>query len=201
MGNMISSQKNMTFIYFKELKVGLIHFMALIMLITPAISDAEISGLTLCSSSEGFKKRKNNEIKALMKKIRKFDDNSAPTAAIKTIIDRINKRFRVYSDSGLLCGGDGLPHLISDPGMALKYGHAGDTLIPTLRFIYFSGFLGHSGRIYLEETRNSEHEIIIDVPLAFSALGRGLGWPLLVFTLIRTGNLTDSEENITVSPR
>ena len=30
---------------------------------------------------------------------------------------------------GLLCGTDGLPHLISDPGLALRYGHTGETLV------------------------------------------------------------------------
>jgi hypothetical protein len=29
----------------------------------------------------------------------------------------------------LLCGADGLPHLISDPGLALKFGHAGEVFV------------------------------------------------------------------------
>merc|ERR1719284_2180741 len=28
--------------------------------------------------------------------------------------------------SGLLCGTDGLPHLIADPGLALRYGHGAE---------------------------------------------------------------------------
>lgn len=34
-----------------------------------------------------------------------------------------------YAEQGLLCGTDGLPHLIADPGLALRYGHAGDVFV------------------------------------------------------------------------
>lgn len=34
-----------------------------------------------------------------------------------------------YANQGLLCGTDGLPHLIADPGLALRYGHAGDVFV------------------------------------------------------------------------
>ena len=44
-------------------------------------------------------------------------------------MERTEKRFANYSSAGLLCGTDGLPHLISDPGLALRYGHAGETLV------------------------------------------------------------------------
>merc|ERR1712146_31155 len=70
------------------------------------------------------------------------------------------KRFDFYAKSGLLCGTDGLPHLIADPGFALKNGHASDVFIPTLGFLYFAGWLGHSGRLYLESTRSKDKEII-----------------------------------------
>ena len=44
-------------------------------------------------------------------------------------MERTEKRFKNYGDAGLLCGTDGLPHLISDPGLALRYGHTGETLV------------------------------------------------------------------------
>ena len=44
-------------------------------------------------------------------------------------MERTNKRFANYAKAGLLCGNDGLPHLISDPGLALKYGHAGEVFV------------------------------------------------------------------------
>jgi hypothetical protein len=46
-------------------------------------------------------------------------------------MERTEKRFANYAKAGLLCGADGLPHLISDPGLALKYGHAGEVFVST----------------------------------------------------------------------
>merc|ERR1712083_687504 len=129
-----------------------------------------ISGLTPCSESKAFAKRKNQELKELQKRMKKYEADSAPAIALKATMERTERRFEFYGKSGLLCGTDGLPHLIADPGFALKYGHAGDVFIPTFGFLYFSGWLGHSGRLYLGATRNRDKEIIIDVPLALNCL-------------------------------
>lgn len=53
-------------------------------------------------------------------------------------MERTEKRFANYAGAGLLCGTDGLPHLISDPGLALRYGHAGETLVssPVLQSLH-----------------------------------------------------------------
>ena len=58
-----------------------------------------------------------------------YEEGSAPALALKATMERTEKRFANYGGAGLLCGGDGLPHLISDPGLALRYGHAGETLV------------------------------------------------------------------------
>lgn len=58
-----------------------------------------------------------------------YEEGSAPALALKATIERTEKRFANYANSGLLCGTDGLPHLISDPGLALRFGHAGETLV------------------------------------------------------------------------
>lgn len=58
-----------------------------------------------------------------------YEADSAPALALNASIDRTEKRFAMYARQGLLCGADGLPHLISDPGLALRYGHAGETLV------------------------------------------------------------------------
>lgn len=44
-------------------------------------------------------------------------------------MERTNNRFATYAKQGLLCGNDGLPHLISDPGLALRYNHAGEVFV------------------------------------------------------------------------
>lgn len=58
-----------------------------------------------------------------------YEPDSAPALALNAQIDRTEKRFATYAKQGLLCGADGLPHLISDPGLAIRYGHAGETLV------------------------------------------------------------------------
>lgn len=60
-----------------------------------------------------------------------YEADSAPALALNATIDRTEKRFATYARQGLLCGPDGLPHLISDPGLAIRYGHAGETLVST----------------------------------------------------------------------
>merc|ERR1719217_1738110 len=161
---------------------------------------ADISGLTPCAQSKGFAKLKKQELKELQKRLKKYESDSAPAVALKATMDRTEKRFDFYGQSGLLCGSDGLPHLIADPGFALKYGHAGDIFIPTFGFLYFAGWLGHSGRLYLDATRDRDKEVIIDVPLAFSCFGKAVGWPAMVLTELSNGNLVEEDSNITVSP-
>lgn len=58
-----------------------------------------------------------------------YEDGSAPALALDATIERTNKRFDNYAKSGVLCGSEGLPHLISDPGFALRYGHAGEVFV------------------------------------------------------------------------
>lgn len=64
-----------------------------------------------------------------------YDPESAPALALKATMERTEKRFANYAKAGLLCGADGLPHLISDPGLALKYGHAGEVFVSTLQAV------------------------------------------------------------------
>merc|ERR1712224_1190613 len=162
---------------------------------------ADISGLTPCAESKAFAKLKKQELKELQKRLKKYEPESAPAIALKATMERTERRFDFYGQSGLLCGSDGLPHLIADPGFALKYGRAGDVFIPTFGFLYFACWLGHSGRLYLESTRNKEKEIIIDVPLASACLAKALGWPAMVIGELKNGILLEKDSNITVSPR
>lgn len=120
-------------------------------------------------------------------------------------MDQTNARFEKYAKQGLLCGTDGLPHLIADPGLALRYGHAGDVFAPTFGFLYVAGFIGHAGREYLKyargEKKPEEKEIIIDVPKALNIVGKSVVWPVATIQEFRRGTLLESDANITVSPR
>ncbi len=99
----------------------------------------------------------------------------------------------------------GLPHLIADPGLALRYGHTGDVLVPTVGFLYVAGWIGYSGTKYIQEVKGAakpiDKEIIIDVPLAWKLLWAGLGWPVAAVAELRNKTLLEADENITVSPR
>merc|ERR1712100_1008418 len=170
------------------------------LLLTPQ-AIADISGLTPCAESKGFAKLKKQELKDLQKRMKKYEAESAPAVALKATMERTERRFDFYGQSGLLCGADGLPHLIADPGFALKYGHAGDIFIPTFGFLFFACWLGHAGRLYLEATRDKNKEIIIDVPLAAACFGKALGWPILVSSELTNGTLLEKDSNITTSPR
>jgi len=58
-----------------------------------------------------------------------YEPGSAPALALEASIARTETRFAKYANDGLLCGSDGLPHLISDPGLALRFNHAGDVWV------------------------------------------------------------------------
>jgi photosystem I subunit 3 len=59
-----------------------------------------------------------------------YEAGSAPALAIQATIEKTQQRFDKYANQGILCGtADGLPHLIADPGLALRYGHTSEVLV------------------------------------------------------------------------
>jgi len=171
----------------------------------PAAASEPVSGLVPCAESKAFNKQLKKEIKSLEKREKLYEVGSDPYNALEATKARTEARFAKYAKSGLLCGTDGLPHLISDPGLAVRYGHAGETLIPTFGFLYVAGYIGTAGRTYLQEigTRQkpTQSEIIIDVPLATSIAFRSWNWPGKAFEELVGGKLLEKEENIPVSRR
>jgi photosystem I subunit 3 len=73
-------------------------------------------------------------------------------------IGRTNARFDKYSRSDLLCGTDGLPHLIADG----RWTHAAEFILPGFGFIYISG-LDWVGRKYVRAV--STTKILLKVKL------------------------------------
>ncbi len=139
---------------------------------------AEAANLVPCSESAAFAQRAKSSVSA--------------TAA---------QRFDFYAKSGLLCGEEGLPHLIVDGSLS----HAGEFLIPSVLFLYIAGWIGWVGRSYLQAAKKSgspeEKEIIIDVPLAVQKALTGFAWPLAALKELTTGELTEADDKIPVSPR
>lgn len=142
------------------------------------IAGDNVSGLVPCNESAAFQKRAS----------------AAKTEAAKA-------RFEFYGNSSLLCGPEGLPHLVVDGDLS----HAGEFLIPSILFLFIAGWIGWAGRSYVMAVRKSsspeEKEIIIDVPLAIQCSLAAATWPLLAFKQISTGEMFAKKEEITVSPR
>ncbi|KAF5830939.1 photosystem I protein P21 [Dunaliella salina] len=168
-------------------------------------ASADIAGLTPCSESKAYNKLERKELKVLDKRLKKYEPGSAPYLALQATKERTENRFKTYAKQGLLCGNDGLPHLISDPGLALRFNHAGEVFIPTFGFLYVAGYIGHVGRQYIilskEDAKPTDKEIILDVPLALKLAFQGWAWPLASIQELRNGSLLEKDENITVSPR
>jgi photosystem I subunit 3 len=169
--------------------------------IQPITVFADIAGLIPCNESPIFTKRLDSSIKKLEGRLKKYDAGSPPTLALEQQIKRTQQRFDRYSKSGLLCGKDGLPHLITDG----RWNHSIEFVIPGLMFIYISGWIGWVGRKYIRtigESANAiEKEIIIDVPLALKIMSTGFIWPISAWQEYISGTLLADAKEITVSPR
>ncbi|NBI05171.1 Photosystem I reaction center subunit III [Lachnospiraceae bacterium] len=154
-------------------------------------ASADISGLTPCKESKQFAKREKQEIKKLESSLKLYAPDSAPALAIKATVEKTKRRFENYGKVGLLCGSDGLPHLIVSGDQR----HWGEFITPGILFLYIAGWIGWVGRSYLiairGEKKPTQKEIIIDVPLATSLLGRGFIWPVAAYREYLNGELID----------
>ncbi|CAN7127164.1 unnamed protein product [Brassica rapa subsp. narinosa] len=83
-----------------------------ILLSAPMPAVADISGLTPCKESKQFAKREKQQIKKLESSLKLYAPESAPALALNAQIEKTKRRFDNYGKYGLLCGADGLPHLI-----------------------------------------------------------------------------------------
>jgi photosystem I subunit 3 len=169
--------------------------------IRPINVSADVAGLIPCNESSVFTKRLDASIRKLEGRIKKYDVGSPPALALEQQIKRTQQRFDRYSKSGLLCGKDGLPHLITDG----RWNHSIEFVIPGLMFLYISGWIGWVGRKYIRtvsESKNPlEKEIIIDVPLALKIMSTGFIWPISAWQEYVSGTLLADATEITVSPR
>nr|QJH88215.1 PsaF [Pterocladia lucida] len=169
--------------------------------ISPQIIYADVAGLIPCKESSPFNKRLQNSVKKLETRLLKYEPSTPPHIALEKQIQKTKTRFEKYGNSGVLCGKDGLPHLIADG----RWNHAGEFIVPGLVFIYITGWIGWVGRGYLQAVANTnkptEKEIIIDVPLAIKFSVSGFTWPLAAIQEFTSGKLIASDQDITISPR
>lgn len=176
-------------------------FFTLLVLFNAEQASADIGGLTKCSDSPAFTKRLNASVKKLEQRMAQYESDSPPALALQKQIDQTKARFDKYGRSDLLCGADGLPHLVADG----RWTHAAEFTIPGLGFIYITGWIGWVGRKYIRAvstTKNpAESEIIINVPLALKIMSTGFIWPISAWQELISGELVVPDNKVTVSPR
>ena len=174
---------------------------AVLLILSPNQAFAEIGGLTKCSESTAFNKRLKTSIKKLELRMSQYEKDSPPALALQQQIDRTKVRFDKYSRSNLLCGTDGLPHLIADG----RWDHAAEFTLPGFGFLYIAGWIGWVGRKYVRAvstTKNpTENEIIINVPLALKIMTTGYIWPISAWQELISNDLVAPKDEISVSPR
>ena len=175
-------------------------FLALLA-IEPNPALADIGGLVKCSDSPAFEKRLKSSVKKLEQRLALYKANTPPALALEQQIERTKARFDKYGRSELLCGADGLPHLVADG----RWDHAAEFTVPGLGFIYISGWIGWVGRKYIRAVSTmknpAENEIIINVPLALKIMSTGYIWPISAWQELTSGELLATKNEITVSPR
>ena len=121
------------------LLAGLLAFMG------PTICQASSGVLVDCEKSPGFTKRLNASVKKLETRLKKYEPGTPPALALQSQIDQTKLRFDRYGKSNLLCGTDGLPHLIVDG----RLDHAGNLCYRELCFyILLVGLVGQVENIY-----------------------------------------------------
>jgi len=161
-------------------------------------ASADISGLTPCKDSKAFFKRERQSVKRLESTQKKYAPDSAPALALNATIEKTKRRFDNYRKQGLLCGSDGLPHLIVSGDQR----HWGEFVTPGVLFLYIAGWIGWVGRSYLiairDEKKPTMKEIIIDVPLASKIIWKGFIWPVAAYREFINGELVVDDKDVSV---
>lgn len=80
----------------------------------PLLASADVSGLVPCKDSAVYKKRLDGSVNKLSARLKNYEPGTPAYLALEQQISNTKTRFAKYADKGLLCGTDGLPHLIAD---------------------------------------------------------------------------------------
>ena len=168
---------------------------------TPTVASADVAGLVPCKDSAVFQRRLEGSVKKLTGRLANYEEGTPAYLSLEAQIQKTKVRFEKYGKQGLLCGADGLPHLIADG----RWSHAAEFILPGFGFIYTTGWIGWVGRKYLRAVSKSsnpaENEIIINVPLALKIMTSGYIWPISAWQELISGELVASDDEVTVSPR
>ncbi len=169
--------------------------------VAPARAEFAFNVLTPCSESAAFQDRIANEIDGYQTRLANFAPGSGPAQYLEGKIAATKERAAKYAASGLLCGAEGLPHLITDG----RLDRAREFLIPSVLFLYVAGWIGWAGRSYLRAIAQGENattkEVVIDVPAALGCMLGAALWPVLALGEFTSGQLLANDNEVTVSPR
>lgn len=164
-------------------------------------SCANASILVSCGKSTAFQKRLDASVKKLESRLKKYEPGTLPALGLEQQIMLTKSRFERYGKSNLMCGKDGLPHLIADG----EWEHTQEFVLPGILFIYIAGWIGWAGRQYIRtvaQLKNpADKEIIIDVPKALQIMISSYIWPINAWKAFLDGNFVAKKSEITVSPR
>jgi photosystem I subunit 3 len=168
---------------------------------TPNLAHADVAGLVPCKDSAVFKKRLDGSVQKLSARLANYEEGTPAYLALQAQIEKTQVRFDKYGKQGLLCGADGLPHLIADG----RPSHAGEFVLPAFMFLYIAGWIGWSGRSYLQFSKKTdkpnENEIIINVPVAIGMMSGSFLWPFAAWKELVSGELLVPTDEVTISPR
>ena len=164
-------------------------------------ANAVFDNLTPCKDSTAFQKRLTTSVKKLENRLKLYTPNSKESDFLLKEIESTKTRFERYRSSNLLCGKEGLPRIIASG----QWYHANEFVIPGIIFIYITGWIGWVGRKYVQYAATTENpfenEIIINVPVAISIINSGFLWPVNAWKEFVSGDLLETDDNVTVSPR
>ena len=164
-------------------------------------ANAVFDNLTPCKDSTAFQKRLTTSVKKLENRLKLYTPNSKESDFLLKEIESTKTRFERYQSSNLLCGKEGLPRIIASG----QWDHANEFVIPGILFIYITGWIGWVGRKYVQYASTTENpfenEIIINVPVAISIINSGFLWPVNAWKEFVSGDLLETDDNVTVSPR
>lgn len=165
-----------------------------------SLAHADFASLTRCKESPAFQKRLASSVKKLENRLKLYTPESKEAKFLLKEIDATKARFDRYGNE-LLCGKEGLPRIIASG----QWDHANDFVVPGILFLYITGWIGWVGRKYVRYASTTsdpfENEIIINVPLAISMMNSGFFWPVDAWKEFTTGDLLESDDDVTVSPR
>jgi photosystem I subunit 3 len=181
--------------------IGLVVISFSLVLTTLKPVNADFNALTPCKESPAFQKRLNSSVRKLENRLKLYTPDSKEAKFLTKEIESTKTRFERYGNSNLLCGKEGLPRIIASG----QWDHANEFVIPGILFIYITGWIGWVGRKYIRYASLTndpfENEIIINVPVALSIMNSGFLWPIEAWKELTTGDLLESDEDVTVSPR